>query len=90
MDGLSAVFSNGADGTRRDHEAEIKELHAKIGQLTVERDFLGIIYIIPGLLGVNVGGIPGAESPWGFGILCAVLAILVAAQIVVFRRLRWL
>ena len=40
MDGLSAVFSNGADGTRRDHEAEIKELHAKIGQLTVERDFL--------------------------------------------------
>jgi len=29
-------------GERRDglHEAEIKELHAKIGELTVERDFL--------------------------------------------------
>jgi transposase len=40
MDGLGAVFSNGAEAASRDHEAEIKELHAKIGQLTVERDFL--------------------------------------------------
>jgi len=40
LDGLGAVFSNGADTARRDHEAEIERLHAKIGQLTVERDFL--------------------------------------------------
>jgi len=25
---------------RRDHEEEIRDLHAKIGELTVERDFL--------------------------------------------------
>jgi len=40
MDGLGAVFSNGADRAGRDHEAEVHELHAKIGELTVERDFL--------------------------------------------------
>lgn len=40
MDGLDAVFSNGSEADRRDHEAEIERLHAKIGQLTVERDFL--------------------------------------------------
>ena len=40
MDGLGGVFSNGADGASRDHEAEVRELHAKIGELTVERDFL--------------------------------------------------
>jgi transposase-like protein len=40
MDGLAAVFSNGADQERHDREAEIRDLHAKIGQLTVERDFL--------------------------------------------------
>jgi transposase-like protein len=40
MDGLDAVFSNGAEADRRDHEAEVERLHAKIGQLTVERDFL--------------------------------------------------
>ncbi len=27
-------------GKRRDVEAEVKELHAKIGELTMERDFL--------------------------------------------------
>ena len=41
VEGLVDIFSVGG---RRDkdgaHEAEIKELHAKIGQLTVEKDFL--------------------------------------------------
>ena len=40
MDGLGDVFSNGVEAARRDHEAEIHDLHAKIGRLTVERDFL--------------------------------------------------
>ncbi len=40
VDGLGAIFSNGADKARVDHESEIHGLHAKIGQLTVERDFL--------------------------------------------------
>lgn len=40
VDGLTAVFSNGAEHERQDRETEIRDLHAKIGQLTVERDFL--------------------------------------------------
>ncbi len=40
MDGLGEVFSNGVDRARRDHESEVRDLHAKIGELTVERDFL--------------------------------------------------
>ena len=40
MDGLGTVFSNGAGEAGSDHEAEVHDLHAKIGQLTVERDFL--------------------------------------------------
>ena len=40
MDGLNEVFSNGADRARADHEGEVHDLHAKIGELTVERDFL--------------------------------------------------
>jgi hypothetical protein len=34
------VFSNGADRAVRDHEVEVRDLHAKIGELMVERDFL--------------------------------------------------
>ena len=40
VDGLGSVFSNGADKARMDHDSEVHDLHAKIGQLTVERDFL--------------------------------------------------
>ena len=40
MEGMKEVFSNGAERSRGDHEAEVRDLHAKIGELTVERDFL--------------------------------------------------
>ncbi len=40
MDGLGAIFSNGVDKVRVGHESEVHGLHAKIGELTVERDFL--------------------------------------------------
>ena len=40
MDGLGAVFSNGPDKTRMDHDDEVRNLHAKIGELTVVNDFL--------------------------------------------------
>ena len=40
VDGLGEVFSNCVDRAHRDHESEIKDLHAKIGELTVVNDFL--------------------------------------------------
>ncbi len=40
IEGMGAVFSNGAEREKQDREAEIRDLHAKIGELTVERDFL--------------------------------------------------
>ncbi|QKX15779.1 zinc transporter ZntB [Microbulbifer sp. YPW1] len=43
-----------------------------------------------GLLGVNVGGIPGSENPRAFLIFCALLAVTVAVQLVVFRWKKWL
>ena len=46
--------------------------------------------LLTGLLGINVGGMPGTDSASGFAIVCAVLAVIVVAQIYVFRRMRWL
>ena len=39
MEGLGEMFSNGVERRRRDQESEVRELHAKIGELMVERDF---------------------------------------------------
>ena len=40
QEGLPDVFSRKTDRSEAAREAELKELHAKIGQLTVENDFL--------------------------------------------------
>ena len=40
VEGLGAVFSNGPDKARMDHDDEVRDLHAKIGELTVVNDFL--------------------------------------------------
>lgn len=45
---------------------------------------------LTGLLGVNVGGIPGANSPWGFTILSLGLLTLAVIEIVVFKKMKWL
>ena len=39
--GLGKVFSNCPERTGRDHESELRDLHAKVGELTVERDLFG-------------------------------------------------
>jgi transposase len=40
LKGLSDVFAGKPNRDDIAHEAQVKELHEKIGQLTVERDFL--------------------------------------------------
>ena len=40
MEGLSGIFTKGGNKSQIGHEDEVHGLHAKIGQLTVERDFL--------------------------------------------------
>jgi transposase len=40
LKGLSDVFAGRPSRDDISHEAQVRELHAKIGQLTVERDFL--------------------------------------------------
>jgi len=40
QEGVVDVFTSGKARKAKSHEDEVKELHAKIGQLTVERDFL--------------------------------------------------
>ena len=40
IEGMAGVFSNKAEGAAAEREGELEKLHAKIGPLVVERDFL--------------------------------------------------
>ncbi len=44
---------------------------------------------LTGLLGINVGGIPGAENDNSFFIFCTFLLILVFGQVALFKKMKW-
>ena len=46
--------------------------------------------LITGLLGINVGGIPGAEYKWAFLIVLMILIVIASFLISYFRRIKWL
>ena len=53
LSSLEAGFSGKLEIQDKDHESEVKTLHAKLGQLTVERDFLADASSRLGLGGVK-------------------------------------
>lgn len=44
---------------------------------------------LTGLLGINVGGIPGAENENAFVIFGGILVAIVVAQVAIFKKLKW-
>jgi zinc transporter len=46
--------------------------------------------LLTGLLGINVGGIPGTESQWAFALVTALLIGLAAFLLALFRKIKWI
>ncbi len=46
--------------------------------------------LLTGLLGINVGGIPGTENRWAFAVVCALLVGIAVLQAWFFRKMRWI
>ena len=46
--------------------------------------------VITGMLGMNVGGVPLAESKDGFIVIAVLLVAVVVLQVLIFRRLKWI
>lgn len=44
---------------------------------------------LTGLLGINVGGIPGSDYAYAFFIFCGMLIVLVILQVILFKRFKW-
>lgn len=45
--------------------------------------------LIAGLFGMNVGGMPGASSLWGFALVVAGLVLLMAGEVWLLKRMGW-
>jgi zinc transporter len=46
--------------------------------------------LLTGLLGINVGGIPGAENSWAFTLVVVILIAIAAGLLVWFKKIKWL
>lgn len=44
--------------------------------------------LLTGLLGINVGGVPGAQTSWAFWAVCGMLGMTTLFQIWLFKRLK--
>ena len=45
---------------------------------------------VTGLLGINVGGIPGTDTPWAFAAVAVVILCLGVIEYWVLRILKWI
>ena len=45
--------------------------------------------LIAGLLGMNVGGLPATNTPWGFAIVLVLMVIVALAELLYFKRRGW-
>ncbi|QIL84992.1 zinc transporter ZntB [Vibrio sp. HDW18] len=75
-------------------KGELRQYHAeKMNQNTYLFSVIAAIFLptsfLTGLLGVNVGGIPGTESPLAFGLFCAGLMLIFGLELLILRRLRF-
>lgn len=86
------------DSVRERAAVTQEELHSRVSDQTNSRMYiLSIVAAIflplgflTGLLGVNLGGIPGAENPSAFPIFLAVLTATIIVQITFFLWKKWL
>lgn len=88
-------FVEGLDASRDRAAVTQEELQTRISdQMNRTMYLLSVVAaiflplgLLTGLLGINVGGIPGSQSPWGFAVVCGLLG-LTAAFLVIYFRLR--
>lgn len=82
------------DRTTIIHEDLAAQLSEKIAKtsnrLTAVAALLLPPSLVAGMLGANIGGIPGQDSPSAFWEVSALFVLLMVAQAIILRRLGWL
>ncbi|MGJ8626226.1 MAG: zinc transporter ZntB [Sulfitobacter sp.] len=74
-----------------DHDLDVTRRHARHGYvLSIAAAIFLPLGFLTGLFGVNIGGMPGIESPWAFAVLCLSMVGLAVVMYLVLRAVRWL
>lgn len=76
------------------HEELISMLSEEMNQRMYVMSIVAALFLplgfFTGLMGINVGGMPGTEAADGFWIVVGICTFILACLVVVFRQKRWL
>jgi len=76
------------------HETFQQEMHESTNRimylLSIVATFFLPLTFIASLLGMNLSGIPGSQSPWAFLLACSLIMFIAVIQWALFRRWKWL
>lgn len=67
-----------------------EQMNNKMYLLSIVAAIFLPLSFLTGLLGINVGGIPGAESKLGFSVFIILLVVVVVFQVWYFKKKKWL
>jgi len=76
---------------QEEHDVNIAQRQAHHGYvLSMAAAIFLPLGFLTGLFGVNVGGMPGINSPWAFAILSLAMIGLAALMYLILKWVRWL
>jgi len=68
---------------------QAEEVNSRMLVLSIVTAIFLPLGLLTGLLGINVGGMPGAKSSTAFTVVCVLLVVLAAVELWVLRRMKW-
>lgn len=76
------------------HEELISRLSEQINKRMYALSLVATIFMplsfLTGLLGVNLGGIPGADSKWGFLVFVGMILGVFVVQLLYLKKMKWI
>lgn len=77
--------------TREELNSKLSEqMNRAIYTLSIVAAIFLPLGLLTGLLGINVGGTPGAENKWAFTLVVAILIAIAIGLLVWFKKIKWL
>lgn len=67
-----------------------EQLNKKMYILSIISAIFLPLSFLTGLLGINIGGIPGAQSESAFYTFSLILIVIVTVQLIIFKKKRWI
>lgn len=76
------------------HEELVSQLSEEMNKRMYMLSLVATIFMplgfLAGLLGVNLGGIPGASGSWGFPLFCLLILVVFAVQLIYLKNKKWM